>query len=200
MKGTVVSAIILSAGYSSRMGAFKPLLQIGNTTLLERSVRLFQSAGVTDIRVVLGYRHADLEAILDRLGVPGVVNDRYDDGMFSSVVAGLRSINPGTTAFFVHPVDIPSVERDTVISLLEAYERGEGDIIYPTFHGRRGHPPLVSTKYKTEIVNRLGPGGLRGVLRQYESRSSNVPVPDKHVLIDLDTPEDYRLILTEYHK
>ncbi|NVN93510.1 MAG: NTP transferase domain-containing protein, partial [Desulfuromonadales bacterium] len=77
-----VAALILSAGYSSRMGDFKPLLPLGGLTALERTISLFRSSGVEDVRVVIGYRSEELAPLLKRLAVRTIVNSRFHDGMF----------------------------------------------------------------------------------------------------------------------
>jgi len=61
-----IAAIILAAGFSSRMGEFKPLLPLGEMTIIERAVRLFEQAGTEDIRVVVGYRANDLIPLLQK--------------------------------------------------------------------------------------------------------------------------------------
>jgi molybdenum cofactor cytidylyltransferase len=188
-----ISALVLAAGYSSRMKRFKPLLQLGQTTVLERCVRLFNDAGVQDIRVVIGHRADELKPLLDRLGVRWVVNRDFDEGMFSSVRAGVEDLKPSCHAFFLLPVDIPLVRRTTVLDLLAARETHKADIFYPTFLGRRGHPPLIAATCRSALLSWEGDGGLRAFLDQHtpEDRNADVPVADEHVLLDMDTPQDY---------
>ena len=78
-------AFVLAAGFSSRMGAFKPLLPLGKEAVLERTIRLFREAEIKDIRVVVGYRASELEPILVRCGVRTIENPFYRQGMFSSI-------------------------------------------------------------------------------------------------------------------
>ena len=80
-----ISAIIPAAGFSERMGKFKPLLKIGNETVLERAIRPFKAVGMKDIRVVTGFRASDLKAVIKRLNIHEVFNQNYQQGMFSSV-------------------------------------------------------------------------------------------------------------------
>ncbi len=190
-----ITALVLAAGYSSRMKHFKPLLPMGSTTTLERCVRLFRDAGIQDVRVVVGYRADELTPLLDRLAVRGIVNDRFDDGMFSSVRAGLTDLESSTKAFFLLPVDIPLVRRTTVLDLLAATDAYDADVWYPTFLGRRGHPPLISTRFRPSILSWDGDGGLRGFFSQQETHTVDVPVADEHILLDMDTPQDYEDLL-----
>jgi molybdenum cofactor cytidylyltransferase len=187
-----VSAIILAAGYSSRMGAFKPLLPFGETTVLERAIVLFRTAGIHDIRVVAGHRSADLLPLLMRLKVRPVLNKRYQEGMFTSVVAAAESLDSESGAFFLLPVDIPLVRRETVELLVRSYQNAAEGILYPAFRGTRGHPPLISGSFRDRIISWNGDGGLNALLMQYEQDSATVETGDEGILRDMDTPEDYQ--------
>ena len=203
MKGSVsgsVSAIVLAAGYSSRMGKFKPLLPLGNKTIIERVVDLFRESGVNDIRVVFGYRGGELLPLLKKMGVSCIANEDFEQGMFSSVKAGVKSLDQDLRAFFLLPVDIPLVRPETIRLLLRSYEKGIGDIIYPCFDGRRGHPPLISARFAKEIAGWKGEGGLQSFLEQYEQSAVDVVVADEFILFDLDGPEDYQRLLKKQER
>ncbi|MBI5894558.1 MAG: NTP transferase domain-containing protein, partial [Desulfobacterales bacterium] len=87
-----LSAIILAAGYSRRMGRFKPLLPLGPTTVVGHVVTLYRAAGIEDICVVAGYQAEALQAALLPLGVRCVVNPAYDLGMYGSLVTGVAAL------------------------------------------------------------------------------------------------------------
>lgn len=186
-----IAAIILAAGYSSRMGAFKPLLPFGETTVLERSIALFRAAGIADIRVVIGHRADELLPLLARLEVRLLFNVHYAQGMFSSVLAAAASLEAENEAFFLLPVDFPLLRPESVERLMRAWRSGEGRILYPTCHGRRGHPPLLATVYREAILAWPGHGGLRALLQQYQEEAVNIETGDEGILLDMDTPEDY---------
>lgn len=189
------SAILLAAGCSSRMGAFKPLLPVWAgaepATVLERNVRLFREAGIEDIHVVVGHRAEELEAPLAALGLQPVPNPRYREGMLASVVAGLDSLDAGVDRCFVLPVDIPLVRPGT----LKALVRAEAPVVFPTFRGERGHPPLIALALRDAIRAWTGGGGLRGFLAGHEASAVEVAVADEGILRDIDTPADYAKVL-----
>lgn len=137
------SAVILAAGYASRMGRFKPLLELGGRTALDRVVSLYRSLGVADIHVVTGFRADDIRAALGQAPVRIVHNPDHDSGMFSSVLAGVGDLPDACPAFFVHPVDIPLVRPYTVKRLLAALTETPAAVIYPCVGDERGHPPLI---------------------------------------------------------
>lgn len=186
-----LAAIVLAAGYSSRMGDFKPLLTFGGISVLERVVLLFRDEGIRDIRVVVGHRADELRPLVERLHARPVINERYDDGMFSSVLAGVKTLTDDVDAFFLLPVDIPLVSRETVGRLMRAYRNGAGGVFYPVYLGERGHPPLVSGRYREEIISWCGDGGLKAVLSRHDEAAVDVLTDDETILLDMDTPEHY---------
>ncbi|WP_051328359.1 nucleotidyltransferase family protein [Desulfatirhabdium butyrativorans] len=191
MERSNLSAIVLSAGMSSRIGGFKPLLPLAGKTLLEHVLSLYRSVGISDIRVVAGYRGDELIPPAERFGARVVFNPDFQTGMFSSVVAGIVDLSPGCSGFFIHPVDIPLVRCETLIALRKAFQQGKSSVYYPSFQERRGHPPLISAIHVKAIQSWHGRGGLRMFLRNHQDDATDVPVGDPFILKDIDTPEDY---------
>jgi CTP:molybdopterin cytidylyltransferase MocA len=187
-----IAALVLAAGSSTRAPGFKPLLPLGKGTVIEAVINIFNAAGIDDVVVVTGHRANDLVPTLDRLRVRHVLNDRYQEGMFSSIVAGVKSLRTATDAFFLLPADMPLVRCHTITRLRKAYSRTEADVIYPVFQRLRGHPPLISAKCCPAILSWDRPEGLRSLLMRYELTSKDVDVMDEGILIDVDTAEDYR--------
>jgi molybdenum cofactor cytidylyltransferase len=195
-----IVAIILSAGYSSRMGEFKPLLPFGDATVLERDVSLFRNAGIEDVRVVIGHRAADLLPLVERLQARPVMNERYADGMFSSVLAGVASLGDDVEAFFLLPVDIPLVSHQTISLLAEAFRKRNGSILYPAFYGKRGHPPLIASRYRNEIIDWNGEGGLKSFLSRHDSEAVSIETEDESILLDMDTLAEYDRLRSAWRK
>lgn len=188
-----VAAVILSAGLSSRMGRFKPLLPLGGKTVLERCIDCFHGAGVEEVVVVTGKRGGEVAEVAGQAGATAVHNPQYRQGMFSSVLAGVRALPQSTNGFFVLPVDMPLVRPETVARLLKAFQEDPLRIVYPVFDSQRGHPPLVHIALAGEILEHDGEGGLRTVLGRHESEAMELPVADCGVIHDLDHPDDYEL-------
>ena len=193
-----ITAIILSAGMSTRMGDFKPLLPLGNGMVIEQVVTTLQGAGIGDIRVVLGYRAQDVIPVLKDLGVSWVINEEFQTEMLSSVKVGVEGLSPDLEAFFVLPVDIPLVRPQTLHMIVDAFSKDRTHIVYPTFLGQRGHPPLIPYQYAGELMQWTGKGGLKGFLEQYDSVSHDIPIYDACILMDMDTPEHYQQVVARY--
>lgn len=193
------AAIILSAGYSSRMKAFKPLLKLGDKNALEHAVNNFLAVDIKEIIVVAGYRFDVVRNNCSWNKCRCVYNDKFADGMYSSVKKGIISLNSSIDAFFLLPVDIPLIRSSTLLFLIENFKNYNKKIIHPTLNGVRGHPPLISGDYIPDIIKFNGDGGLKKVLDRFESDSLDVPVCDRGILLDMDTKIDYK-ILQKYYK
>ena len=193
-----IAVLIIAAGYSSRMHDFKPLLPFGKTSALQRLIQTYQAHGIKHIYVVTGHRQDDIIETLKDYKVHIVYNENYDKGMFSSIQKGLRAIDETVDAFYMQPVDIPLIKVQSLECLYEAYERERKGVIYPTFLGRKGHPPLIDMKYKEQILVSDGEGGLKKVLETFNDDALHVNVSDQTVLMDMDTQKDYiNLIMYE---
>jgi CTP:molybdopterin cytidylyltransferase MocA len=189
-----IAVLILAAGMSSRMGQQKALLTIGGETIIERLVSVFHQNDVK-VFIVTGYHGQYIVQALKNQEVTVVENPNYELGMFTSVQAGVRALQPAIEAFFVMPVDIPLVKSETIKSLINEHNQNPGKIIYPVFGGTRGHPPLIPGNLVTVIVNWSKDGNLRDVLISYSNPALEVEVNDKGILIDIDTLEDYESLL-----
>ncbi|MHB8811093.1 MAG: nucleotidyltransferase family protein [Desulfobulbaceae bacterium] len=196
-----IGALILAAGRSSRMGEFKPLLEIAGTSLIEHALALFRNTGVEEIVTVVGYRSAALIPIIERAASRYVVNENYQKGMFSSIQKGVAELKDKCDAFFLHPVDIPCVRTATVRKLLAQYSKNPSALVcYPQFDERRGHPPLIAARLIDHIISYAGEGGMRGLLRRYEEQAITVPVADPFLLLDVDTRQDFLRLENEIKK
>jgi molybdenum cofactor cytidylyltransferase len=189
-----ITAVILAAGLSSRMGDFKPLLPLREKTIIECAVGLFREAGVEDVLVVAGYEADRLIPVLKRRNARWVVNEHYERGMFSSLQTAVRHLPMSCEAFFVLPSDHPFVRPQTVRLLMSASSGGTDIICRPCCRGRRGHPPLIPVRLVPEILACEEPGGLRTLLSRHEEWVVNVECGDPGIFEDLDTGTDYERV------
>jgi molybdenum cofactor cytidylyltransferase len=196
MKGNGrIVALILAAGFSSRMETFKPLLPVGGSPLIERTISRFLQAGFCDVRVIVGHRAEEVIPIVNRLGAHPVINENYPSGMYSSVRAGVRTLGKKDDAFFLMPGDCLLNRPETLAEMALVFSREKAGILYPTFGGRRGHPPLISALYKKAILSEEPPGGLKALLADHDDDAVEIEVDDPGILKDLDTPQEYRRAL-----
>lgn len=196
-----ICGLILAAGLSSRMGAFKPLMPLRGRTLIENTVDSALNGGARSVVVVTGYRGAELEAALrSRYGkeVLPVRNPGFaGTDMMRSIQIGCRALPP-CDAFFLLPGDMPVVCQATFHKLLKARPADTVSIVFPTLGGYRKHPPLVDARLIPEILAFQGSGGLRGLWERHEELIRTVPVDDEGVWVDLDTQQDYQMCRLTY--
>ena len=195
MTRSIIAAIILAAGYSSRMGRLKPLLPLGKGSVIEYVAGSFRAEGIQDILVVLGHRSKDIIPELEKNRLAWKVNRQYAQGMLISIKKGIETLAGGTDAFFIMPVDIPLVRPSTLRNVLDLHEAHPEKILYPSFQGQKGHPPLIPSRCIDAILQYEGPGGLQRCLEAWDRDSLEVAVADQGVLVDMDTPDDYAVIL-----
>ena len=181
------AALIPAAGYSSRMGFFKPLLPLGKSLAIARTVDTFRQAGLEDIRVITGYKQELLTPVLNRLGVTVLTNPGFSAGMYSSIQAGVSTLEDAIDAFFLLPGDCPLVKPGTIHALMAAYLRDPSSVIYPVYEGRRGHPPLLCARLRRLIAEHSPENGLNSLLEDYIHDFREVPVEDPNIHLDMDT-------------
>ena len=217
------AVIVLAAGMASRMGAAKALLSLpllpdgGRCSALRGLVKQYRAAGVQHVVIVSGFHAEVVEGEAMALGLKAVRNPDAQQGMFTSVRAGVAALTQSgfDGYFFVQPVDIPLVRPLTLRALHDAAEQEEAGraaelavsntaaelpVIIPAFEGQEGHPPLVPMHLAPRIMAHTGQDGLRGALEGAPLR--HVAVPDAMILEDMDTPDDYarlRYLALERH-
>jgi putative nucleotidyltransferase with HDIG domain len=191
-----IAAIVLAAGYSSRMAEFKPLLPLAGSTALERCIGLFRAAGVGEVIAVLGHRAEELQPMAERAGARCILNPHFKQGMFSSISAGSRALAGWVEAAFVLPADIPLVRPHTIRRMASIFITRRDGIVYPVFEGRRGHPPLIERKILNEAAEEGATGPLFDLLARHENEAINLLVADRGIHMDMDTPAEYDALCT----
>ena len=193
------AAVIVSAGNSSRMGGYpKAKLRIGQESFIEREVSVLRAAGVEDIVVVLGKHRPLIEDLLEHLSVTMVENKYPERGMFESVRLGLASLEARADGFFIHPVDLPLLEVDTLENMQELFSEEKLPCTAPSINGRRGHPPFFSEELREELLRFSGEGGLRAFQNQYLERTAWYCCNKEELLFDVDDGDDYQSLLQEW--
>ena len=195
MKTDSIGAIILAAGFSTRMERFKPLLRIGEKSFVEHAITLFKKSDVGDIVTVVGHLSEKVIPVVKAASSRYVINDHYENGMYSSIQTGVKALSLHCDAFFLLPVDIPFVLPTTVRQLSDAFRKNSSSMVcYPQFQSKRGHPPLINSKLIDGVLSYSGQGGLREFLRRHENQSISIPVEDPFIRLDVDTPKDLLLL------
>ena len=216
----MISAIVLAAGLSARMGRPKLLLPYGERTVVEQVVSVLLASPSGEVLVVTGHEREAVERALAGWPVRAVFNPDYATGeMLSSVQVGLGAASAESRAALLAVGDMPAVEVGVVAQLVAAYTnlpespvlpapaspcgpgseakdplsgRCSDDYVYiPSYQMRAGHPVLVPRSYWLAILALPRGASLRSVWQAEGSRIQWVTVDTPSVLRDMDTPADY---------
>lgn len=184
------SAILLAAGRSERMGAFKPLLPFGHTSVIQACLQSLREGGVEDIVIVVGHRADDIRAELKDSAVRIAVNDDPASEMDVSIARGTQSLAPNFSCVLVALVDHPAVPPAVVETLLAAWQDG-ARLVIPTWKNRGGHPVLVDASFRKELTHLDPEHGLKSLFVKHHSQVQRIAVDTPYVARDIDTWDDY---------
>ncbi len=188
-----VTAIVLAAGVSSRMGVSKVLLPWDDEqTVIEAVVSRLIALRLHEIVVVTGHRHEDVVESLSHLPVRTVFNPNYARAeMLSSLQRGLQTLDDAVAACLVVMGDQPSLSSRVADEVLAAFAKCKGEVIAPTYRGQRGHPVLIGRRLWPDLLS-LERGAPRDVIQRYPERLHLLEVGTDSILRDIDTPEAYQ--------
>jgi molybdenum cofactor cytidylyltransferase len=193
-----LSAVIPSAGFSSRMHQFKPLLKFGRLSMLEAVIGLFLKCGIQDIVVVTGYNHSLVEPIVHKTGVRAVFNPDFETGMLGSIQRGVAQVSRSSQGFFLLPVDIPAIRSSTILALERVFEKNRENLIIPEFNQTPGHPPLIPARLIPKIMEMGCDSNLGVLLLAQQASLIRCPVHDRGILLDADTKDAYETLARKY--
>jgi molybdenum cofactor cytidylyltransferase len=189
----MLTAVILAAGESKRMGSPKALLLYNDRTFLEHLLEITRHPKICSQIIVLG---AGAEAISQRVGLNPeqvVVNPDWQNGQLSSIKAAVKSIgSKPTDGVLLCLVDHPLITYSLVHELVETFHRTGKAIVVPTFHGKRGHPVIFASKLFPELLEAPEETGARSVVWKHASEVHEVPTGEEGIVLNLNDPETFR--------
>ena len=191
----MISAVVLAAGRSRRMGTQKLLLPVAGQPLICHVVDQVLAAAVEELIVVTRTDGRDVTKALANRNVRFVTNPNETSEMIDSVRCGLVALPASCEATLIVLGDQPGVTTDVVNRLIRTFREQDRGIVVPTFGGRRGHPLLIATHYRDDIVQRYDEVGLRGLLQSHPQDVIQVEIPVPGILEDVDDPSDYERVV-----
>ena len=190
----MVSAILLGAGESKRMGVDKLSFPWGRKMVFEHSVETLLRSKVREVvTVIRNSKRAVVGHIKDRK-LKVVINPYYKRGMSTSIRRGLRAIDPSSHGILIALGDQPLVKTRTINALIHAFVQRRGTIVIPSFQGKQGHPVIFDRRYLKELLKLKGDVGGRSIIDKYPKEVWLVRVRSEGVTRDIDTWEDYERV------
>lgn len=191
-----VAAILLAAGQSRRMGAFKPLLPFGKQTVIESCLNYLIAGGVETVVVVLGHRAAEIQSRLDHPSIRFAFNPDPTSEMGDSIAIGAEQLPETAKATFIALVDYPAVPAAVVTELIMEWSKG-ATVVKPLWQGQGGHPVIIDLKLRDELTDLAPETGLKGVFNRHKNDVKRVEVNSPYVAWDIDTWDDYVTLYEE---
>jgi len=174
------------------MGRSKQLLPFENQTILETVIDHIVQSTVDETLVVLGSNREKIEEVIKDLPVKSVYNPSYKEGMLSSAQKGFGSLPEEAEAALIFLGDQPKIPTSVIDQVIRAYHSSEKGIVLPVYDQKRGHPVLISTKYREEVAHLNHQIGLRELIHNHPEDILEVDLDSSSILEDIDTPEDYK--------
>ena len=196
-KTSDVVAILLAAGQSRRMGAFKPLLPFGKTTVINSCVNSLGAGGVEDVVVVAGHRATELKASLVEVeSIHFIVNPDPQSEMSASIACGVQALPPTAKAVLIALTDQPAIPPSVIRAILNAWRAG-ARLIIPEYNERGGHPVLVDLDFRESLLSLDPQRGLKEFFDAHKNQVQRLKVDSSYIARDMDTWDDYAALHEE---
>jgi len=188
----MISAIVLAAGESTRMGFPKLLLPIKGRSLLQRVIDNALQSKVGEVIVVLGAEATKLRREIKQSQVKIIENASYKEGLSTSLKAGLQAVSPQAQAVLILLGDQPLISHDIIDALIDKYEESGSIMVAPVYKGKRGNPVLFDSSLIPELSRVTGDKGGREIIEKHPAQLATVDFESTITGTDIDSWEDYR--------
>jgi len=190
---TKVAAIILAAGRGSRMGSNDKLLSpYQGRPLLAAIIDAAEASKAAQIILVTGYKSELLSPLVEGRNITQIDNPLFDEGMSSSIKAGLAALDDTMDGAMICLADMPLLTHLHLDALISAFD---GNVCAPVFNDKRGNPVLWGRKHFAALQALAGDKGARDILKTMENEITLVKMDDDATLVDVDTPEALKALV-----
>jgi molybdenum cofactor cytidylyltransferase len=186
-----VAALVLAAGQSRRMGRHNKLLALlDGKQMVTHVVDAALASKAAFVIVVTGHERDKVERAIGKRKVAWVHNRDYEEGLSTSLKAGLAALPEDAEGVLVLLGDMPLIRADQLNRLINAFNPTEGrGIVVPTVRGKRGNPVLFATAMVPEMREIGGDVGARHLLGGHADEVFEIELDDEAALLDVDTPD-----------
>ena len=199
----MISAVILAAGESKRMGKQnKLLLPVAGEALLVKLIKSVCDSEVGQVIVVIGHEAEKIRLELNNFPLTFVYNPNFSEGMTTSIKFGVKEVSPESDGFLICLADMPFIKTSEISKLIHAYVQNrikeERLIVVPVFKGQRGNPVLFSSEFRNDILEHKKESGCKGVIMNNSESVNEIEMYDDNMLLDVDTLDDYQRLTENF--
>ena len=193
----MISAVILAAGESKRMGKQnKLLLPVAGEALLVKLIKSVCDSEVGQVIVVIGHEAEKIRRELNNFPLSFVYNPNFSEGMTTSIKSGVKEVSPDCDGYMICLADMPFINTSEINKLIHAYAQNRIKekrlIVIPVYQRHRGNPVLFSTEFREDILEHKMEYGCKGVIMNNFESVKEIEMDDDSMLLDVDTLEDYQ--------
>jgi len=197
---TELSAVLLAAGESRRMGSINKLtLPIGNKPLLRHTAETLSRCGLVELVVVVGYEQYIARELLRGLQLRIVYNENFRDGQMTSVCCGLAALEKPCKGVMICLSDQVLLDVEDIAHISRGFDRCPTSIMVPVYKGARGNPVVLDYAHRQNILADRKNLGCRRLIEKNPELVTALEMPNDHVLVDVDTPEAYTAVTQRLH-
>ena len=167
-------------------------LPFGDSTILEQAVDNLVHSEVDELIVVLGYRAQELMVKVANRPVKIAINPAYEQGMSTSIIAGLHMVDKKARAVMLALGDQPVIGSKIIDKLIAEFYKHNKGIVVPTYRGKHGHPVIFAAKYRPELSTLKGDTGAKKIVEAHPEDALEIEVSSESILLDINTENDYR--------
>jgi molybdenum cofactor cytidylyltransferase len=195
----MITCILLSAGLSERFGSPKALTAMPEGTVIQHLQNTLLQSSCNEIIVVLGaHAHQILPSIFIHSRIRVVYNKHYNFGQTSSVQEGWRQADESSEGIMFLPVDCPLVQTSTVDKVIDHFKKLGSDILVPSYHHKKGHPPIFHQRLRSKVLNLPMGLGLNSLFTEHAPQT--IEINDSGIIKSFNTPQELEEILKAISK
>lgn len=205
MSETIARLVVIvpAAGHSRRMGRPKLLLPLGERSVIQRLIDAFDHPAVVEVLVVVRPDDDSLATAVSAAGATVIRPPEPPPDMKASVSCGLEALQQrrpeqDIDGWLLAPADHPVLDADVVEAVARAWSVSRAPVLVPTHEGRRGHPTVFARRLAMEVATIPEDRGLNWLVARYADEVEELELGRPEVLVDLDTPEDYRALCRRF--
>jgi len=196
----MVSAILLAAGESKRMGEQDKLfLKYKGNWIINHTMQNLWASNKSELIIIMNNNDNDLLNGQESKKIQVVINPNFRQGMTTSIQAGVRAASTDASGYMICLADQPLTKKEDYNTIIERFEllirHDSKSIIVPFYNGVKGNPVIFSSAYRNDILAHQKMEGCKKIVEANKQHVYMIEMMNDHILSDVDTPKDYEILV-----